>query len=57
MVFSPVFIFAQQDKPRPSFDKLANLMTKLIKNGLMSVAFLNEQSMKLMHNEWNKVFN
>lgn len=60
LVFSPVYVFAQQNKPATSFDKLANLMTKLIKNGLMSIAFLNEQSMNLMqqwnHSEWNQVF-
>lgn len=54
-VFSPVYVFAQQNQP-PSFDKLANLMTQLIKNHLMSIAFLNEQSMKLMHMDWNQVF-
>ncbi|XP_055295120.1 protein disks lost [Sitodiplosis mosellana] len=54
MVLSPVCIFAQQYRPPVTFDKLALLITKLIKNGLMSVAFLNEQCMKLMHHQWNQ---
>lgn len=55
MILSPVCVFAQQNKPPATFDKLAQLITKLIKTGLMSMAFLNEQCMKLMHIEWNQV--
>lgn len=55
MVLSPVYVFAQQSKPRASFQKLANFITLLIKNHLMNFAFLNEQSMKLLHIEWNQV--
>lgn len=59
MILSPVYVFAQQYKPQASFDKLAELMTNLIKNGLMSIEFVNEQSMKLLRGdlEWNQVFN
>lgn len=56
MVLSPVCVFAQQNRPSATFDKLALLITALIKNSLMSVAFLNEQCMKLMHHQWNQVF-
>lgn len=56
MILSPVYVFAQQNKSPASFDKLAQFITKLIKSGLMNVAFLNEQTMKLLHLEWNQVF-
>lgn len=54
-VLSPVYLFAQQNRPAASFDKLAILLTQLIKCGLMNVAFLNEQSMKLLHMKWHQV--
>lgn len=54
-VLSPVYVFAQQNKPLTSFERLATLITQLIKNRLMSIAFLNEQSLKLMHIDWNQV--
>lgn len=57
MVLSPVYIFTQQHKSQASFDKLAQFMTKLIKSGLMSIEFLNEQYMKLLHLIWEEVFN
>lgn len=55
LILSPVNVFAQQLKPRNSFEKLANIITMLIKNRLMSLAFLNEQCMQLLHMEWHQV--
>lgn len=55
LVLSPVYIFAQQNKARASFEKLAELITQLIKNRLMTVAFVNEQCMSLLRLEWNQV--
>ncbi|XP_031618748.1 protein disks lost [Contarinia nasturtii] len=54
MILSPLYVFTQQNQPTISFDKMAQLMIKLIKNGLMSIAYLNEQCTKLMRIDWNQ---
>lgn len=54
-ILSPLYVFTQQNQPTDSFDKMAQLIIKLIKNGLMSVAYLNEQCTKLMRIEWKQV--
>lgn len=56
LILSPLNIFTQQNKSAASFDKLAQLMFELIKNRLMSISFVNEQSLKLLHMEWEQVF-
>lgn len=55
MILSPLNVFIQQNKSAASFERLAQLMTKLIKNRLMTISFVNEQSLKLMHMEWDQV--
>lgn len=56
-ILSAVNVWVQQHKHRIHFEKLADLITALIKNRLMTLAFLNEQCMKLLHLEWEKVNN
>lgn len=55
IILSPVMVYAQQTNARISFEKLADLITMLIKNSLMTLPFLNEQCMKLLHIEWEQV--
>lgn len=56
-ILSPANVFAQQLKPRESFAALANVITALIKNNLMTINFVNDQSVKLLRQEWNQVIN
>lgn len=53
LILSPVHVFAQQDKPKASFEKLANLIAKLIEHQLMTLEYLNEQTVKLLRIQWN----
>lgn len=55
VILSPVNVYAQQAKPRIHYEKLADLIIMLIKNRLMSLAFLNEQCMNLLHMQWDPV--
>lgn len=57
LILSPVYVFAQQNKSRSSFEKLANLIATLIENQLMTLEYLNEQTVKLFRMEWSQVLN
>lgn len=55
MVLSPAALLAQQYKPKQSFIVLAELLTALIKNDLMTISFINTQCVKLLRQEWEQV--
>lgn len=55
MVLSPAALLAQQHKPKQSFIVLAELLTALIKNDLMTISFINKQCVKLLRQEWEQV--
>lgn len=55
MVLSPAALLAQQHKPAQSFMVLADLLTVLVKNDLMTISFINKQCVKLLRQEWEQV--
>lgn len=55
MVLSPAALLAQQHKPKQSFIVLAELLTALIKNDLMTISFINKQCVNLLRQEWEQV--
>lgn len=55
MLLTPAAVLAQQHRPRQSFIILADLLTALIKNDLMTISFINKQCVKLLRHEWAQV--
>lgn len=55
MVLSPAALLAQQHRHKHSFLVLADLLTALIKNDLMTISFINQQCVKLLRQEWDQV--
>lgn len=55
MILAPLNIYCLHNKPRICFELLGSVISTLIENQLMTIEYVNEQTMRLLHTEWNQV--